>query len=77
MAAIRCNRGFSGPSAMGKSGRAHSTQPHPRQRLHGKQPPGTSIVRVAQQRRQTELQAAIRTGRIPKARRAYVRFTQH
>ena len=77
MALIRCSRGFSGPSAMGKSGRAHSTQPHPSRRLHGKQPPGTGIVRVAQRRRQTELQAAIRSGRVPKARRAYALFTQH
>lgn len=50
----------------------------PRARLHGKQAVSTATVHdVARWRRQTELQEAVRAGRVPKAWRAFALFTQH
>ena len=51
--------------------------PAMRVRLRGKQPEKPPILNGARRRRQTELQDAVRAGRVPKARRAFALFTQN
>lgn len=62
---------------MGKCKGPSPTQPPVHRRLHGKQSGQEQRAVRVRRRRKTELQDAIRTGLVPKARRAFALFTQH
>ena len=62
---------------MGKCKGPSPTQPPAHRRLHGKQSGQEQRAVRVRRRRKTELQDAIRTGLVPKARRAFALFTQH